>query len=70
MHELFAQVLSRRDLSRAGDLFSLPDSAIVDDLSEALYCIADITSSPDYVKNDNNQAVVEICITRITTAIR
>lgn len=70
MHELFAQVLSRRDLSRAGDLFSLPDSAIVNDLSEALYCIADITSSPDYVKNDNDQAVVEICITRITTAIR
>ncbi|PIK58866.1 putative ventricular zone-expressed PH domain-containing protein 1 [Apostichopus japonicus] len=70
MHELFAQVLSRRDLSRAGDLFSLPDAAIVDDLSEALDCIADITSSPDYVKNDNDQAVVEICITRITTAIR
>ena len=24
----------------------------------------------DYVSNDNDQAVVEICITRITTAIR
>ncbi|KAF3848008.1 hypothetical protein F7725_021036 [Dissostichus mawsoni] len=27
-------------------------------------------SRPDYLTNDNDQAVVEICITRITTAIR
>lgn len=33
MHELFSNVLAKRDLSRAGDLFSLEDANIVDDLS-------------------------------------
>ncbi|XP_071510682.1 ventricular zone-expressed PH domain-containing protein homolog 1-like [Diadema antillarum] len=70
MHELFNQVLSRRDLSRAGDLFSIPDSEIVHDLSGALYCIQEIASCENYVRSDNDQAVVEICITRVTTAIR
>ncbi|XP_038061667.1 ventricular zone-expressed PH domain-containing protein homolog 1-like [Patiria miniata] len=70
MHQLFARILSQRDLSRAGDLFSIPDCDIVDDLSEALNHIQMISSLPDYLENHNDQAVVEICITRVTTAIR
>uniref|UniRef100_A0A1A7XCY1 Ventricular zone expressed PH domain protein n=2 Tax=Iconisemion striatum TaxID=60296 RepID=A0A1A7XCY1_9TELE len=70
MHHLFSQVLGQRDLSRAGDLFSLEDTEIEDCLSQALDQIKDISCSPDYLTNDNDQAVVEICITRITTAIR
>ncbi|XP_014853590.1 PREDICTED: ventricular zone-expressed PH domain-containing protein homolog 1 [Poecilia mexicana] len=70
MHQLFSRVLGQRDLSRAGDLFSLEDTEIEDGLSEALDQIKDISCSPDYLTNDNDQAVVEICITRITTAIR
>ncbi|XP_038549075.1 ventricular zone-expressed PH domain-containing protein isoform X1 [Micropterus salmoides] len=70
MHQLFSQVLGQRDLSRAGDLFSLDDSEIEDCLSQALDQIKAISCSQDYLTNDNDQAVVEICITRITTAIR
>ncbi|XP_061493127.1 ventricular zone-expressed PH domain-containing protein homolog 1 isoform X2 [Rhineura floridana] len=70
MHHLFGLVLGQRDLSRAGDLFSLDDSEIEGCLSETLKEIKIISSSPDYKTNDNDQAVVEICITRITTAIR
>ncbi|MEQ2251307.1 hypothetical protein ILYODFUR_009657, partial [Ilyodon furcidens] len=70
MHQLFSRVLGQRDLSRAGDLFSLEDTEIEDCLSEALNQIKDISCSLDYLTNDNDQAVVEICITRITTAIR
>ncbi|KAM9359781.1 ventricular zone-expressed PH domain-containing protein isoform 2-T2 [Symphorus nematophorus] len=70
MHQLFSQVLGQRDLSRAGDLFSLEDAEIEDCLSQALDQIKAISCSPDYLTNDNDQAVVEICITRITTAIR
>ncbi|XP_036441028.1 ventricular zone-expressed PH domain-containing protein [Colossoma macropomum] len=70
MHQLFRLVLGQRDLSRAGDLFSLDDSEIEDCLSQALDEIKNISCSPDYLTNDNDQAVVEICITRITTAIR
>ncbi|NXS54185.1 MELT protein, partial [Brachypteracias leptosomus] len=70
MHHLFGLVLAQKDLSRAGDLFSLEDAEIEGSLSEALEQIKIISSSVDYQTNDNDQAVVEICITRITTAIR
>ncbi|XP_075056976.1 ventricular zone-expressed PH domain-containing protein homolog 1 [Mixophyes fleayi] len=70
MHQLFQLVLEQKDLSRAGDLFSLDNFEIEGSLSEALEQIKIISSSTDYQTNDNNQAVVEICITRITTAIR
>lgn len=70
MHELFAQVLTNRDLSRAGDLFSIDDNSVVADLSEVLTKIQEIASSSDFIQNDNNQSVVEICITRVTSAIR
>ena len=70
MHELFYQVLNRRDLSKAGDLFSVEDTDIASDLSEVLNKIQEISSAPEYLSNDNNQSVVEICITRVTSAIR
>ncbi|XP_033610635.1 protein melted isoform X2 [Cryptotermes secundus] len=70
MHELFTQVLSKKDLSKAGDLFSVADHAIVNDLTEVVNTISEITSLPDYINNDNDQSVVEICITRVTSAIR
>ena len=38
MHELFMQVLKNRDLSRAGDLFSVPDAIIVNDLTNVVSC--------------------------------
>lgn len=70
MHDLFAQVLTNRDLSRAGDLFSIDDKSVVGDLSEVLCRIQEIASASDFTHNDNNQSVVEICITRVTSAIR
>ncbi|XP_068881159.1 ventricular zone-expressed PH domain-containing protein homolog 1 isoform X1 [Aphelocoma coerulescens] len=70
MHHLFGLVLAQKDLSRAGDLFSLEDAEIEGSLSEALEQIRIISSAADYQTNDNDQAVVEICITRITAAIR
>lgn len=36
MHELFMQVLKNRDLSRAGDLFSVSDADIVNDLTQVV----------------------------------
>lgn len=46
MHQLFRQVLGKRDLSRAGDLFSLEDAEIEGSLSEALDNIKVISCSP------------------------
>ncbi|KAJ7396729.1 ventricular zone-expressed PH domain-containing protein 1-like protein [Pitangus sulphuratus] len=70
MHQLLGLVLAHKDLSRAGDLFSLEDAEIEGSLSEALEQIRIISSAADYQSNDNDQAVVEICVTRITTALR
>ena len=39
MHELFTKVLSKRDLSKAGELFFVSDSEIVDDLSSVVSII-------------------------------
>ncbi|XP_060066450.1 protein melted-like [Ylistrum balloti] len=70
MHELFAQVLNKKDLSKAGDLFSLEDRDIKGDLISVLQKIGEIIDNKDYASNDNDQSVVEICVTRVTTAIR
>ncbi|XP_059216163.1 protein melted isoform X2 [Stomoxys calcitrans] len=70
MHELFTKVLSKRDLSRAGDLFSVPDNDIVNDITDVLSDINAIISLADYLKNNNDQSVVEICVTRVLSCIR
>lgn len=36
MHELFTKILAKRDLSRAGDLFSVADNEIVADLTDVV----------------------------------
>jgi hypothetical protein len=58
------------NIFQAGDLFSVADHAIVNDLTEVVNTISEITGLPDYINNDNDQSVVEICITRVTSAIR
>ena len=55
---------------QARDLFFVKDDAIKNDLTEVINTVCEIVSSPDYVNNDNDQSVVEICITRATSAIR
>ncbi|GAB0098229.1 melt [Sergentomyia squamirostris] len=70
MHELFAKVLTKRDLSRAGDLFSVSDADIVNDLTDVLSQIELIISQSDYLQNKNDQSVMEICVTRVTSCIR
>ena len=70
MHGLFAQVLDQKDLSRAGELFSLADADIEAGLTTVLKKIGEIAAASDYLTNDNNQSVVEICITRVTSCIR
>ncbi|XP_013197621.1 protein melted [Amyelois transitella] len=70
MHELLKHVLNERDLTRAGDLFAIPDSDIVDDLNEVLKQITEISSRADYVRNDRDQALIEICVTRVTSCIK
>ncbi|XP_058838060.1 protein melted [Topomyia yanbarensis] len=70
MHDLFTTVLSKRDLSRAGELFSVADGEIVNDLGEVLEEISTIISQEDYLQNSNDQSVIEICINRVTSCIK
>ncbi|CAH2086848.1 unnamed protein product [Euphydryas editha] len=70
MHELLKHVLTERDLTRAGDIFAIADTDIVDDLNEVLKQITDISSRPDYIRNDRDQALIEICVTRVTSCIK
>ena len=70
MHELFLLVLNEKNLSKAGDLFSLDDKDIEDGLTDVLHKMRLIADVPQYLQNDNDQSVVEICITRVTSAVR
>lgn len=54
MHQLFRLVLGQRDLSRAGDLFSLEDAEIEDSLSEALEEIKAISCHPVWTPPPTN----------------
>nr|KAG5704369.1 hypothetical protein BaRGS_031075 [Batillaria attramentaria] len=51
-------------------LFSLEDKDIETDLSQVVQGIHAIADTDEYEISDNDQSVVEICITRVTTAIR
>ena len=52
---------------QAGDLFSLDDLQIIQDLRLVLTNIREIISAPEFGHNHNDQSLVEICITRITS---
>ena len=55
---------------QAGELFSLEDEQVVGDLEEVLKKILEVTSRPEFLNSINEQSVVEIAITRVTSAIR
>lgn len=70
MHELISQVLERRDLSKAGELFNIDDWDVVTDLQASLSKLTEIFNSKSYQTDANSQSVVEICLARITSAVR
>lgn len=70
MHELFETVLAKRDLSRAGQLFALPDDAISHDLSQVLQHVELICADPGYAASSSDQSLVEIALSRVTGCIR
>lgn len=51
-------------------MFTLPDRLIMNDISEILGRVREITASVGYTQNDNDQSVVEIVVSRITATLR
>lgn len=70
MHPLFEKVLFKKDLSLAGEVFNVKDRDIENDLSSIIHCLKDIVNREQYLYQHNEQSVVEIVLTRITSAIR
>lgn len=48
----------------------MPDNSIVNDLNKIINEICEIINSRKYVDNRRDQSIVEICITRVISAIR
>ena len=48
----------------------MEDQYIIKDVRYVLPAIRDIIQAPDFPINHNDQSLVEICITRLTSAIR
>uniref|UniRef100_A0A5S6QFL5 PH domain-containing protein n=1 Tax=Trichuris muris TaxID=70415 RepID=A0A5S6QFL5_TRIMR len=69
MHPLLREVIDQRDLSKAGDLFTIGDWDILSDLPTVLVRLKAIFRSK-YQEGSDDQIVVEMCITRVTAAIR
>ncbi|CAG0879819.1 unnamed protein product, partial [Darwinula stevensoni] len=55
---------------KAGDLFLVEDNVVVKNLLVIVENIHKIIGQAGYVSNDNDQSIVEITVTRITSAIR
>lgn len=53
-----------------GHLFEIDDKLIQSDLSQLINQIEKISSAHDFNQKINDQRVVEICLTRIISAIR
>ncbi|CAG9534872.1 unnamed protein product [Cercopithifilaria johnstoni] len=70
MHTLLVRILEHRQLSHAGQLFTISDYDVITDLHRTLAKIKSIFNAPDYCRNSNDQSVVEIVLARITAAIR
>ncbi|KAK6103777.1 PH domain family protein [Brugia pahangi] len=70
MHTLLVRILEHRQLSHAGQLFTISDYDVITDLHRTLAKIKSIFNAPDYCHNANDQSVVEIVLARITAAIR
>uniref|UniRef100_F1KT96 Protein melted n=1 Tax=Ascaris suum TaxID=6253 RepID=F1KT96_ASCSU len=70
MHALLVRVLDHRQLSHAGQLFTISDYDVITDLHRTLAKIKAIFNDPGYARNTNDQSVVEIVLARITAAIR
>ncbi|CAD5114857.1 DgyrCDS3892 [Dimorphilus gyrociliatus] len=70
MHPLFEQVLFKKDLSLAGEVFNVKNEEIEQDLSSIIQCLTNIVNREQYLYQHSEQSVVEIVLTRITSAIR
>jgi len=70
MSSSFYRVLKSRDLSKAGDLFSVEDSIIVSEFKQIIAKIQEISSAPEFLSSHNDQSLVEIIVTRIISAVR
>ncbi|CDW51741.1 Protein melted [Trichuris trichiura] len=69
MHPLLREVIDQRDLSKAGDLFTIGDWEILSDLPTVLVKLKAIFRGK-YEEESDEQIVAEMCVTRVTAAIR
>lgn len=67
MHPLFEEVFSTLDASRATDLLSVDDKEIETDLPEIIRGIQSVIDTERYEDNDNEQMVMELCMSKVVT---
>lgn len=73
MHPTIVDVLERRDLSKAFNLFDdrqINDNDIVSDMRQLINYVKQISNSSSFLLNNNDQSVVEICLARVLSAIK
>ncbi|KAI1727701.1 protein melted like protein [Ditylenchus destructor] len=67
---LLSRVLEQRELQSADQLFNASDYEIITELYSAVEPIKRIFNEPTYATNANDQSIIELVLSRLTTAIR
>ena len=69
-HNIIHYCLNEKDLSKAGLLFNLSNEALLADFPATLQILKRVIDSRNYANNFNEQSIVEIVLTRCTSALR
>jgi len=69
-HNIIHYCLTEKDLSKAGLLFNLSNEGLLSDFPVTLKILKRIIDSRNYANNFNEQSIVEIVLTRCTSALR
>ena len=69
-HNIVHYCLNEKDLSKAGLLFTLSNETLLSEFPVTLQIIKRIIDSKSYANNFNEQSIVEIVLTRCTSALR
>ncbi len=64
------RALQSRKLTATDQLFAVSDYDIINEIHPALLLIKKLLNDPNYANSQNDQQIVELVLSRITSAVR
>ncbi len=70
MPNIVHDIIRNKDLSRAGDLFSIENEILLENFPQTIEIIKNSLNSREYLSQLNEQSIIEIVLTRCMSALR